>query len=276
MTKQYFIDISGIRLAYIEKNRAAVNIIFFIHGNSGSSLTWLKQFNNPVFDNYHLIAFDLPGCGKSLIADPLTWDYSPINTGKIIAEAIQQLAINKPYGLVGFSYGTNVIGEMLSHDLTPDAISLAAPCITGAGYPLTNIFMPGDSIFFHDELKEVMVKEFFLGVLASPTEEDIHQLTVDFFQAKPPFRSALIQSVLEGKMSDEMFALKKHTFPVQIIFGQQDSLLQIDYLDTADLNSWRDTIAKLPEAGHYLPVDHPATYNGLLAAYIDERFIRRL
>ncbi|MCO5240922.1 MAG: alpha/beta hydrolase [Chitinophagaceae bacterium] len=59
-----FIEAGGIQVGYMEKNREQEQLVFFIHGNSGSKRTWIKQFKDPLFDPFHLVAFDIPGCGN--------------------------------------------------------------------------------------------------------------------------------------------------------------------------------------------------------------------
>lgn len=267
-----FIHTSRIRLAYLEVNPQNERTVFFIHGNSGSSRTWRKQFDSNLFRDYRLIAFDLPGTGQSLIDNSTEWDYSPLAAGKVIAEAVKNLAGGKPYILVGFSYGTNVIGEALNHALSPAGIVLSAACTTGPGYELDKIFAAGDYIFFHDEVKTEDVRSFFSNTLVSQAEEDINVNTEDFFLAKPPFRSALIKSVMEGKISDEIALLKNHNIPIQVFFGLEDKMLQINYLDNIPFTIWRNSIHKLPGAGHYLQSDQPESFNRLLSVYLGERF----
>ena len=266
-----FIDIQGIQLAYIEQNRHAIPAVFFVHGNSGSSNTWRKQFSSALLADYRLIAFDLPGSGQSQVSNSAQWDYSPLHTGKIIAGAIRQLSGDAPYCLVGFSYGSNVVAEGLKSGLTPRAISLLAPCVIGNGIGLDKVFVSGDYIFFHDEVKEEEVKNFFLHTLRSKKEEDMLIHTADFFLARPPFRSALIQAVGEGKISDEITLLNDQDIPLQLIFGLEDELLQINYLDSLPVPAWENKIHKLANAGHYVHNDQPDILNHLLAAYLKER-----
>ncbi len=267
-----FIDARGMRIAYSEINPEAGQTVFFIHGNSGSHRTWNKQLNSELFNNYHLVAFDLPGCGESLIPAGIEWDYSPLSTGEIIAEAIKQIAESKPYCLVGFSYGTNVLSETLSHSVTPAGISLLGSCIIGDGIGFDKLLVPGDNISFHDELSTESVKQFLSGVLKSNYDNEIIIHTEDFFLAKPPFRSALGQSIIQGKHSDGIALLKNQAIPVQLIFGKEDNLIQINYLDEMPFVIWKNEIYKLPGAGHYLQNDQPDFFNQLLAEYLEERF----
>jgi pimeloyl-ACP methyl ester carboxylesterase len=267
-----FIEAGQIRIAYKELNPEAEATVFFIHGNSGSYRTWNKQLNSELFNNYHLVAFDLPGCGESLIPAGIEWDYSPLSTGKVIAEVIKQLAGNKPYCLVGFSYGSIVLSETLNYSLTPAGISLLGSCVIGDGIGFDKLLVPGDNISFHDEVSTETVKQFLSGVLKSSYDGEIIIHTEDFFLAKPPFRSALGQSIIQGKHSDGIALLKSLAIPVQLIFGKEDNLLQVNYLDEMPFAIWKNEIYKLPGAGHYLQNDQPEVFNQLLAEYLEERF----
>lgn len=264
--------INDIRLAYIEQNEEQSQTVFFIHGNSGSSRTWKKQFQSAVFSNYRLIAFDLPGTGQSVINNIENWDNSPIETGRFLSEAVHQLSNNKPYCLVGFSYGTNVVAEMLQYSLKASGIVLSAACVTGGPYTLDKIFKPGDSIFFHDHLDETVVRNFFENSIRSSLEEDITINIEDYFQAKPPFRSLLIQSVMAGKLSDEISILRNQKIPILVLFGKDDNVLQIDYLDNPPFKVWNNQIFKLPRAGHFLHLDVPTAFNQTVSAYLIEIF----
>lgn len=267
-----FIEAGQIRIAYKELNREAQQIVFFLHGNSGSHRTWNKQLTSELFNNYHLVAFDLPGCGESLIPKGIEWDYSLLSTGKVVAEAIKQLAGNKPYCLVGFSYGTSVLSETLNYSIIPAGISLLGSCVIGDGIGLDKLIVPGDNISFHDEVSEETVKQSLFDILKSHNEEEINLHTEDFFLAKPPFRSALVQSIMQGKHSDGIALLKSQAIPIQVIFGKEDNLIQVNYLDEMPFAIWKNEIYKLPGAGHYVQSDQPGLFNQLLAEYLEERF----
>lgn len=266
-----FVAIGDIQLAYSEKNASANHVIFFVHGNSGSKRSWRKQFESELLNMYHLIAFDLPGCGQSVIGGDSNWDYSPLATGEIITRAILELSGSKSYSLVGFSYGSNIVAETFNQQtLRPKAVSLLAPCVVGSNCAPDIIFTPGDYIFFHDELSKGAVADFFSAIFLSGEKNDIEIAVEDFFFAKPPFRSALIQSIGNGRFSDEIALLKGRNIPVQVIFGNEDKLLQINYLDNLPFPVWERKIYKVPGAAHYVHCDQPEMINRLLSEYLRE------
>jgi pimeloyl-ACP methyl ester carboxylesterase len=58
--KQRTITAAGFNVSYIAHNPDATEILFFFHGNSGSSNTWLQQLESSLLASYRLIAFDFP------------------------------------------------------------------------------------------------------------------------------------------------------------------------------------------------------------------------
>ena len=55
----------GTQLHVVEKGNPNGKPILFIHGVSQCWLTWLRQLDSPLGDNYRLVAMDLRGHGKS-------------------------------------------------------------------------------------------------------------------------------------------------------------------------------------------------------------------
>jgi len=268
-----FLEINGIRIAYLEKNSEKTNAIFFLHGNSSSSFLWRKQLWSDLFAEYRLIAIDLPAHGDSDACKNPEEDYSPIATAQILAPAIKLFAGDHPYLLTGFSYGTNLIAEMLVHGLNPKGIAFTGGCVVGACYgPEKILAEPESNIFLQEKVSMDEAEFFFKRSLYTSDKDDIQHYQEDFFAVKPLFRSSLIQSVFKGKYTDEILALQKQNIPLLVVFGQNDNLVQINYLDDARLPLWKDTIFKLPGAGHFVQTDQPEIFNPLLLNYVIERF----
>ncbi len=122
--KQKRLAIQQLTISYIDANEDSDKIIFFIHGNSSSSKTWFRQMTYKSFSNFRLIAFDLPGHGESSHSKNPADEYSAIATGKVMAEAVNILSGKNRFILAGFSYGTNVVAEMLLNGVHPAGIVL--------------------------------------------------------------------------------------------------------------------------------------------------------
>jgi pimeloyl-ACP methyl ester carboxylesterase len=267
-----FIIINGLTIHYVEKNEQEKNILVFIHGNSGSTQNWYKQINDKLFNNFRLIALDLPGHGKSFRSPDPHSDYSPIGTAEILSKAIIELAASNPFILVGFSYGTNVVAETLNHNVKPKGIILAGSCIIGRNYGLEKVFVQNEtpSIFFYNETDERVIENYIIEALSNPTEIDIEILKKGYLDVSPEFKPALFNTVKEGKFSDEVLALSQFNLPVCVIFGNQDKLVQINYLDDLPFPIWKKQIYKFPNVGHWLNMDEPDSFNQIVFEYAEE------
>lgn len=269
-----FIDINGLQLHYVERNEQERKILFFIHGNSGSTQNWYKQINDKLFNNFRVIALDLPGHGKSFRSKNPEIDYSPIGTSNILSKAIKSLATTNPYIIIGFSYGTNVLAEMLNQDLRPTGIVLAGSCVIGKDHGMEKVFVENEtpSIYFYNEPNQKVVEEYFYNAMSNPSEVDIEVLKEAYLSVSSDFKPALFKTASEGKVSDEIIVLNKSGIPAVVIFGKQDKMVQIDYLDDIPFSVWKDQVYKLPNAGHWVNMEQADIFNQILNEYIVESF----
>jgi len=51
------------------------------------------------------------------------------------------------------------------------------------------------------------------------------------------------------------------------VFGEDEKLVNIHYLNDAPINLWNNTIYKIPLASHLVNIDAPEAFNELIAAY---------
>jgi pimeloyl-ACP methyl ester carboxylesterase len=270
-----FIVVDGTQLYCFEKNPTASKTIFFIHGNSASSRTWRKQWDDPIFSSYRLVAFDLPAHGQSgTAADPES-TYTLPGLGILAAKVISMLAQDKPYVVAGVSLATNIITEMLPFGVQPIGIVLAGPCIVGEGAPIEKLIKPDThvSVVFADESPEDEVKSYGSETSHS-TEEDLELFLDDFHKVKKPFRSSLGQSIAEKRYSDEIALLKQYGQPVLIVFGKNEKIINTDYLNEIGLPLWNNIIAQIEGASHLVNIDCPLVFNKLTSDYINDVFTK--
>jgi pimeloyl-ACP methyl ester carboxylesterase len=272
--KQNFIMTNGLRIAYFEENPSADKIIFFLHGNSGSSRMWQKQLSSDLLKDYRMIAFDIPGHGKSSASKNPEEDYSPIGTAKILSQAVKILAGAGPFIFVGFSYGSNLVTEILQYNVIPSGIVLVGSCVIGINHSLEKVFVPSiePSVFFYNETDKKIVAKFLNQAIRSVDSEDISNSIEDYLNVDTEFKLALFKAAAQGRITDEILALQKLNIPVCLIFGREDTLVNIDYLDDKPFLIWKNQIYKLPEAGHWVNIDNPVTVNRLISEYVSEMF----
>jgi pimeloyl-ACP methyl ester carboxylesterase len=264
-----FIEVAGFSIAYIEKNETAPNAVFFIHGNSGSCKIWEKQFNSPAFNNYHLIAIDLPGHGLSSKSNNPRGDYSPLGTAAILVQILKEIVHSKPFALVGFSYGTNLIAEMLNHDIEPKGIVFAGACIIGKGFEM-EIFTVEEAIYFQETVSNEKAITFLSAHLHN--QKNIALYADAYFKTDTLFRNTLVQSAAHGNISDEIELLKKQNIDVIIINGAEDKFVSNSYMEETGIRLWKNKVFKLPGSGHFIHTDQPDAFNQLMAEYCNESF----
>ena len=256
-------------ISYVEKNETKSKTIFFIHGNSGSALSWSKQLNDPLLSDYRLVAFDLPAHGNSSPFKNET-KYNLLSLAEFMAEALQACLENDEYIIVGFSLGTNIVAEMLKHNIYPKGIVLISPSIVGEGLPLHAIGLPGfsEEVLFNDDCSDAALQSFINLACFANNNDHYTLLKEDYKKVKAPFRSMLLKTILDGKLSDEIDLLNSYaSVPLLLIFGQEEKIVEPGYLDHTQLPVWNNTIYKIAQASHFVHMDQPEATNQLLAGY---------
>lgn len=263
-----FINAAGFSIAYIEKNETAANVVFFIHGNSCSSQIWYKQFSSSIFDNFHLIAIDLPGHGYSSKSNNPKDDYSPLGTAAILVQILKAIVTSKPYILVGFSYGTNLIAEMLNYGINPKGIVFAGACVIGKGFGM-EIFTAEKTIYFEETISREKAIAFLSSYLH---DKDDASLYADaYLKTDILFRPSLMQNAAGGNVSDEISLLEKQDIPVLVVYGEDEKMVKVNYLKETGIKLWKNKVSLLKDAGHFVHTDQSEAFSQLLAEYTFEQ-----
>lgn len=269
-----FITVKKTKLAYYEKNQGVAPTLFFIHGNSISAESWLGQLNNTEFSNYRMIALDLPGHGESDASEDPENDYTILGLGIIVAEAIKALTKSNQYIAIACSLGTNILAEALAHQIDPIGIALIGPSIVGDDYQIHEFVKPGTSVnvVFTEEAPADDVRRYAKEVMFNSDEAKSREFVDDYYRVKPHFRSILARSIQQAAYSDEISLLKKMEIPVLVIFGENERIVNPDYLDHPPFELWGQKVFKLAQASHLIHQDQPAAFNSILRGYVDDRF----
>lgn len=270
----HHIKIDHQDIAYAEKNPDAIPLIFFVHGNSSSHRVWMKQLADSRLSDYRMISLDLPGHGNSSgSSDPFN-DYTVSAFGSAISKTVKKIAAEKPFVLVGSSFGTNCVAETLAYDLHPAGIVLIGSSVFGGDIQLSSFLNPETdmSILFSDEGEGDQLHAFISKACFFSDKEDIRILIDDYYKVANPFRSTLIQTMMAGKHANEIDLLQKAKIPTLFLFGEKDNIVDIHYLDKVDLPLWNNRIIIFPEAGHLAALDRPDEFNELLLEFMKDLF----
>lgn len=266
-----YLEVDNVTLAYKEANPQNEITIFFIHGNSCSSTIWEPQLKDELFSNYRLVAFDLPAHGKSS-AHPED-KYGVQDLGNLLAKAVKQLSAHSPYFLAALSMGANILTEMLNYQVLPLGIILIGPTIIGDEFHMGNIGLPGldPTVLFTDEADDQQVVAYYSGVLLDPDEKTLTYLLDEYKSVKLPFRSVLIGEAIKGNVSNELQLLRNFANPVLIIFGKDETVVNPNYLDHADVPKWSGKVQFIEKASHLVSLEQPEELNNVISEYANER-----
>lgn len=267
MTEKEII-INGIPI-YVKLYGQGNNTILFLHGNSCNHSTYDTQLNDPFLQkNFQLIAFDLPGHGKSGKAD----NYRTIDIAQLIPDLINQLGIHN-YILVGVSYSTCLISEII-HQLK----NCKGCFFLGAGI-LNDTYTP-DKIFYSfaeiNVLAEADPLQDHLKAFASRLFFDkksplIHQYLQSYSNTDPAFRETLKITIASSDWTDEADNIKKSGIPVCFVFGKEDEFIKYQYLEDFP-SKWGLNIFLIENAGHFANAEQPERFNSLLRKFAGEVF----
>jgi len=253
---------------------AGRHAIIFLHGASQSLEVWDSITSDSSFsDKYMLISVDLPGHGKSVRSNNPGDDYTLGGLAAHVAAFINELGLSD-YIIVAASVATNITAEALPSlncrglffvgcsviggDLLPSDIMLPDPATL-----VTFTALPSEEQF-EDYLDLMVVNK------NDTAERDHYKKT--FYSTDKAFRQVLGESIGRGEWRDELLHLQQSNLPLALIYGQQEGVLQTNYLKDVSLDLWRGDIISIPGAGHNVHIDQPQSLVEMIAAFGDECF----
>ena len=201
--------------------------IVFLHGNSLSSDSFKKQFEDPGLQDFRLIAIDLPGHGLSQTAINPQDDYNLFYFRDAVLHVIRHLKVEN-FLLAGHSLGGHIAMECLPFlDNCKGIMIWAAPPIR-LPLNMAEIFLPNPSLslLFKKDLDETDIMQL-ASILAD--ENYLEEITAMIEQSDPRFREVLPLSLGNNMVSDEYRLLADSGIPVAILHGENDQLVNFDY-----------------------------------------------
>jgi non-heme chloroperoxidase len=260
----------GVQLHLVETGTPRGRPLLFIHGTSQCWLTWSRQMNSRLADEYRLVAMDLRGHGRS-DKPPEGYTESRLWADDVNA-VIEALELDHPV-LAGWSYGPLIILDYLRH-YGEDNISGVnfSGAVTKLGSEeamslLTPEFlslMPG--LFATDVQESVRNLESLLRLCFAQelSAEDVY-LMLGYNVSVPPYvRQALLSRSLNN---DDL--LPKIRKPVLLTHGTDDAIVKPAAIDQHKAGIAHAQIHMMANAGHASFWDDAATYNQRLRAFCE-------
>lgn len=242
--------------------------VVFIHGNSLGAFTF--KFQNFVSDNYRFLALDLPGHGNSENANQPDLVYPLKGMIKSIEVFIETLKLKETV-FVGHSLGGHLLIEGM------DKFKKYAKALMIFGTPPLGVPPAFDQMYFPNPAISFIFKDYL-------QKTEIEEVSASFLQRDAVKNTEIIDSIertdqlmrknlgvdlMSGNFINELEMLTSLTFPVAILHGENDQLVNREYFNTVSVPSlWKNQIQLIHSAGHCSQFENVAGFNSLLSGFL--------
>lgn len=246
--------------------------VFFLHGNSASSLTFKAQLEGEFGKKYRAVAMDLPGHGESeKAADPENSYHMP-GYAAVLADVAKQLSVENGV-FVGWSLGGHVVLE--AHHLLPNAAGFAIFGTPPLSYPpdMEGGFLPNPNMAaaFAETLSQEEMAGFASACLAPNSPLDLAPFVADIARTDGLARATMGASIGPGNYADEVEIVKNLKRPLAILQGEHEQLVNPSYFGTIEIPTlWRGAVQMIADAGHTPQVENASAFSEVIAAFVDD------
>jgi pimeloyl-ACP methyl ester carboxylesterase len=249
--------------------------IIFIHGGLQRSDIWDPQLKDELLQEaFRLVALDLPGHGRSGRSATPEQDYSIAGMARQLADYING-STWESYVLAGISSGTNIISEALPLlTIPPKGLFFAGAAIVNRDIPWTAALLasPFEQVLTATP-SDAALTAYSKRLVYRPTDQFIAGCKQYYYDTDPVFRTTFGRYMrADGAgTADHIDGLQHSQLPLCLVMGQHENVVRINYLDGVSFKrKWKDTIFKVPAAGHLVNYDQPQVFNHLLWQFAEE------
>jgi pimeloyl-ACP methyl ester carboxylesterase len=219
--------------------------IIFIHGSGGSSATWFMQLKG-LSDNYHVVAVDLNGHGKSQ-------DRAEENTTESYLSDIEEIVrcYTRPV-ICGHSMG-GMLAQLFALRY-PDLISGIILVGTGARLRVASFIFEAIDNNFEEYVQGAGNFMFY----EDTSKELIEASKKEIRNCKP---SIIKRDFVACSEFDIMDKVSELSLPALIIVGEQDIMTPVKYSKYLRDNIPNSTMHVIEKAGHSVMLEQPREFN---------------
>ena len=265
--KEKQFKLNHVNLFYRDNERGRLPV-FFIHGNSLHGGLFYKQFE--ALSQYRLIVPDLPGHGQSQFSEDPARDYGVGSYIRLLAEFIQSFNFGKCI-LLGHSLG----GHLAIH-LADQLRNITGLAIMGTP-PLTlpprlnEAFLPHPAMgcTFQSDLNEEEIN-LLASSFIDPSHSGYDLAKESILTCDNRVRSCIGQSLATDLTRDEAGILKELAIPLAVFHGENDPLVNDQYIQDLNLPLWNNRIRYIPQAGHSAFLENPGEFNSCFKEFLDD------
>jgi pimeloyl-ACP methyl ester carboxylesterase len=262
---------NNLTVSYIDNGNESDLTLLFIHGNSLRSELFKQQVTGLAFNQFRVIAPDFPGHGRSGRSQNPEVDYSVLGYIDMLKQLVLELKL-KNIVLVGHSLGGHIAIHLQS-ELKKAQVKVCGIAIMGTP-PLTlppkmeQAFLPNPAmaLVFKPNLSDDEIFEVANAFIHhdSAFSEDVKKTIAS---ADPMVRPSIGMSIATQIQESEVDILNNSEIPIAVIHGENDSLVNANYINSLGLRLWQDKIHTI-NAGHIPFLEQPSQFNSILQRFI--------
>jgi pimeloyl-ACP methyl ester carboxylesterase len=253
-------------------SEGAGRTLVLVHGNSASSGAFAKQLDGTLGQKHRVIAFDLPGHGKSDNASNPATTYNIPGYARVLRDVVKQLGVEDAV-FAGWSLGGHIVLEA-APDL-PRAKGFAIFGTPPLGFPpiMDNAFLPNptNAYIFTRDLSEEQARTFVASAFKPGVTELPPQMIADVLRTDGRARELLVAQTEASAFRDEVEIVASLKQPLAVLHGAQEQLINGAYFDTLTMPTlWRGKVQVIDDAGHIPQWEQPEKFNAMLDAFVGE------
>jgi pimeloyl-ACP methyl ester carboxylesterase len=259
-----FATIQGFNIRYWDIGSIDNPNILLIHGIGASIESWapLIEF---LKNDFHIVAIDLPGFGRS---DQIPNVYSARST-EIFRDFVEQVNLNN-FSIIGHSLGGYIALELLSQQNLP-ITNLVLIGSAGFGFvsPVFKFFATPFSKkfllpFVANNFAGPLVLQFFYG---NKLGKDINHQMANYWKDKK-VSQAFVEILLNAGEESIYSGLDFINCPVQLIWGEQDWVLKVSHAKRAKKLIPHARLTIISKGGHCVHTVAPAKVNPIIKQFL--------
>jgi pimeloyl-ACP methyl ester carboxylesterase len=256
------LQVGGLEIAYTEKGSGTP--IVLLHGALSDSRTWKNQIAE-LSENFHVVAWDAPGCGHS--SDPPE-TYSLTDYAECLASLIEHLELDRPH-ILGLSFGGGLALEFYRiYPKIPGSLILVSAYAGWAGsLPAREVEERLQNGLKQSEMPpEEVVKIWIPTLFTDSTPDDVVKESARIMS---DFHPAGMRTMLRAfAKADLNGMLPEIVVPVLLLYGDTDQRSPLHIAQKLHSGIPSSKLVVLEGVGHVVHSEAPEKFNTAVREFL--------
>ncbi|CAN5824754.1 alpha/beta hydrolase [soil metagenome] len=251
----------------VVEDRAGAGIpLVLIHGNSSCLGVFRRQIEGDAVRDRRVIAFDLPGHGRSCDAPDPDRSYNRSGLADATLAVLGRLGVTEAV-VLGWSLGGHIGVELLTRFPGLRGLMIVGtPPAPRGGMAQGFITAPHRTLAGQEQLSALEATAFVETIFGASAEPFLIEAAL---RTDRRFRKRLFEAARAGDGIDQRQAVETSRIPLAVVNGAADRLINLDYVDTpAYANLWMRSCLRLAGLGHAPFWEAPEMFNPILDRFL--------